>query len=289
MMVSGAVFADSIIVQRLTDYIALGSHPTDPDRGLRRVAQILVTLKECIQDLEQFYKGITLESIPPDAPKKVTRSSTASTESRGSRPAAPDPLPKVFPCYTGYPIEDPNEQLKYTDRLTPSDSASAVFVATVEPPGEESRNVVVKFTRRYSGEAHQLLAQASLAPKLLHHEMIKGTRIHFVVMEHIKVTTTDEDALKGERGAKYATRLREAVQLLHSKGFVFGDLRGPNILIEENGLKLVDFDWCGKCGEARYPVTVSVGIEWPDGVKGEEKIDYAHDKAWFKRLTGVDL
>ena len=289
MMVSGAVFADNVVVQHLTDYIALGSHPTEPDRGLRRVAQILVALKECIQDLEHFYKGIPLKSTPPDAPKKVTRSSTAPTKSRGSRPAAPDPSPKVLPCYTGYPIKDPKHQFKYTKRLTPSDSARAVFVATMEPPGGEGRDIVVKFTRRYSEEAHRLLAQHSLAPKLLHYEMIKGTGILFVVMDHIEVTTTEDGALEGESGPKRAGWLREAVKLLHDQGFVFGDLRRPNILIEENGLKLVDFDWCGKFGEARYPATVSRDIEWPEGVNGEERIDYPHDKVWFKRLTGTDL
>jgi hypothetical protein len=39
------VFAETFVVQRLTDYIALGPNPTEQDKGMRRVAQILVTLK----------------------------------------------------------------------------------------------------------------------------------------------------------------------------------------------------------------------------------------------------
>ena len=73
-MVSGAVFADTFIIQQLTDYITLGLHPTHPDRGLHRVAQVLVALKECIKDLCNFYKK--LMDTPP-----VTNSRVAHQDS----------------------------------------------------------------------------------------------------------------------------------------------------------------------------------------------------------------
>ncbi|KZT23918.1 hypothetical protein NEOLEDRAFT_1242864 [Neolentinus lepideus HHB14362 ss-1] len=55
--------------------------------------------------------------------------------------------------------------------------------------------------------------------------------------------------------------LRTAIQTLHNKGWVFGDLREPNIFLTDGAVQLVDCDWCGKvggsnfnCGPARYDV-----------------------------------
>ena len=39
--------------------------------------------------------------------------------------------------------------------------------------------------------------------------------------------------------------------LLHSEGYVFGDLRGQNILCDADAdgkVKLIDFNWCGRYG-----------------------------------------
>jgi serine/threonine protein kinase len=284
MMVSGAVFAETFVVQRLTDYIALGSHPTEEDKGLRRVAQILVALKECIEDLEKFYKS--LEPAPVDPPPSAAASSTARTKSRGQTSGPPR---KIFPYYTKYLTKDGEHRFKYTTRLTPSDSPRAVFEAIMESPG--AKKVVVKFTRTYCEEAHRLLAEHFLAPELLHHEVIEGTGIHLVVMDYVEVTTTKEGALKVESGSEHVGLLRKAIQLLHAQGFVFGDLREPNVLIAGAELKLVDFDWCGKIGEACYPtnINMSEGIPWPDGVRAEGKIQIAHDVTWFRQLTGAEL
>ncbi|KAH7884914.1 hypothetical protein F5I97DRAFT_1779733, partial [Phlebopus sp. FC_14] len=54
--------------------------------------------------------------------------------------------------------------------------------------------------------------------------------------------------------------LAEAIQKLHDEGFVFGDLREPNIMITNDDkpkVQLIDFNWAGKKGEARYPVSIS--------------------------------
>jgi thiamine kinase-like enzyme len=41
----------------------------------------------------------------------------------------------------------------------------------------------------------------------------------------------------------------------HVAGFVFGDLRLPNVLVSAEGrLALVDFDWSGEAGNACYPL-----------------------------------
>lgn len=52
--------------------------------------------------------------------------------------------------------------------------------------------------------------------------------------------------------------LRRAIQKLHADDLVFGDLREPNVLVSGQSVMLVDFDWCGKAGEARHPSDVNL-------------------------------
>lgn len=263
-LVSGAVFADTFICQELTDYITLGSHPTHPDRGLRRVAQVLHALKECIQDLVVFYTNLADAPLPPRTPHRL-----------------------VFPCYTKYTLNGHRVTFRYIRRLTPMKSARAVFLASITSPStRKEKRVVIKFTRSYCPEAHRLLAELSLAPELLYHGEIEGAGVQLVVMEWLLNIRTNPAGRWTEQRIKL---LRHALDALHSRGFVFGDLREPNIIITDVGPKLVDFDWCGKGGEVRYPVDLSKEIKWPDGVDGEEEIRADHDRAWFEIITGEEL
>ena len=149
--------------------------------------------------------------------------------------------------------------------------------------------IVVKFAQMYCPEAHKLLANHSLAPQLLYHKEIEGAGIHFVVMEWLDANFTTKLIGKDEDSKQFVRSLHEVVCALHGEGFVFGDLHLPNILIMKGGLKLVDFDWCGKEGEAQYPANLFDMIGWPEGIRGEGKITQDHDKAWFKQLTSKDL
>ncbi|CAG8755776.1 13803_t:CDS:1, partial [Acaulospora colombiana] len=68
----------------------------------------------------------------------------------------------------------------------------------------------------------------------------------------------------------------------------FGDLRPPNILVTKDCQKvmLIDFDWSGKLGVARYPAGgVNPEYAWPDGVEANGRIEREHDLGWFKTLN----
>jgi tRNA A-37 threonylcarbamoyl transferase component Bud32 len=52
---------------------------------------------------------------------------------------------------------------------------------------------------------------------------------------------------------RWADDLRTLVRSFHEEGLVHGDLREPNILCDGERALLVDFDWGGVVGEARYP------------------------------------
>ena len=49
------------------------------------------------------------------------------------------------------------------------------------------------------------------------------------------------------------TTIQLMVLKLHDAGFVHGDLRAPNFIVDGDRLLLVDFDWGGKDGEVEYP------------------------------------
>ena len=142
----------------------------------------------------------------------------------------------------------------------------ALFVAEAKSDSETAK--VVKFAYAYNREAHDLLANASppLAPQLRYctHEPTIGLWV--VVMDYVEGKKVSDELTDHSHIAS----LRKAVTTLHDRGLVFGDLRGPNLLIVGNGVVLIDFDWCGKVGEARYPSDILLEhprIDWPPGVQ----------------------
>ena len=43
-------------------------------------------------------------------------------------------------------------------------------------------------------------------------------------------------------------------------------------------MRFVDFDWAGKAGEARYPVTRNSALSWAPGSEAGGCIETAHDR-----------
>ena len=85
--------------------------------------------------------------------------------------------------------------------------------------------------------------------------------------------------------------LRSAITTLHEHGLVFGDLRKPNVLLVGDGVVLVDFDWCGKEGEARYPSDILMldSLNWHGGVERGPLLAKEHDAHLFRCLTKQPL
>ncbi|KAF9512706.1 hypothetical protein BS47DRAFT_1043884 [Hydnum rufescens UP504] len=75
--------------------------------------------------------------------------------------------------------------------------------------------------------------------------------------------------------------VEEAMNILHAKSIVFGDLRPPNIIITNEGKPmLIDFDWCGEDNSARYPPDLNdtADIRWHSGVARNGLMSIEHDK-----------
>ena len=124
---------------------------------------------------------------------------------------------------------------------------------------------VVKFVvGEYGLDAHNCLAMQNLAPKVLYSANLCGAWV-VVVMEKIQNSVTLSSASMNK---KLKASLRNAVQTLHSNNFVHGDLRPPNILaLEDNTVRILDFDWAGLAGVVKYPDDLNTSVEWHEDVK----------------------
>jgi serine/threonine protein kinase len=138
--------------------------------------------------------------------------------------------------------------------------------------------ICIKFVRRYSKEAHLVCSSLGFAPTLRGFELIPGGW-YMVVMDFID--DMYHDLKDSPTKASFEAEVREKVTNLHQAGYVHGDIRNTNIMVKKNGSRgiiLVDFDWAGAIGEARYPMNVNdVDIKRPYGAHDNELIMAQHD------------
>ncbi|KAJ2994153.1 hypothetical protein NUW54_g7601 [Trametes sanguinea] len=124
-----------------------------------------------------------------------------------------------------------------------------------------------------------------LAPRLWHCSKDEGVGMYVVVMD--RIADTEERMMTEE---DHAT-LREAIALLHEHNLVFGDLREPNVLlVKGGGLMLVDFDWCGQEGAAKYPGDMNDdgSIPWAQDAEAGQLIKKEHDLHMLTMLARED-
>lgn len=266
------MFTSHAIVQRLTDFIWLGNSWVIDDTNTLRLGRALAALREAVTELKLFYGTVS--------------------------PVA-DPTARFFPYATSFIDENGSRvQFSYKRPLKPEvePSESVTFLA-VTPDG---RQLVVKFVERYGAEAHLALAGKGKAPALFYYGDVwpdkevasAGCRSRkMVVMEYIEGKTCVKDGASIPVRAAVST----AIKYLHSLGFVHGDIRLPNIFIpqaregegdgddEGSRVKILDFDWAGKEGEARYPLRLATDLFPPDS-RDHGLISKAHDSYMVERL-----
>ena len=152
-----------------------------------------------------------------------------------------------------------------------------MFAATISSSGKE---VVVKFSRRYGIEAHRFLASKEQAPKVLHFEPLPGNWC-VVVMEKV-----DGKPLQCPIDEAVESKVKAALDNLHSEDFVHGDLRAQNILLlNDNSIRVADFDWAGKSGKVKYPENLSMSVDWHPDVFAGATILKEHNTYQFHQLT----
>ncbi|KAF5345722.1 hypothetical protein D9757_014963 [Collybiopsis confluens] len=245
--ISGAIFAESVVVQRLTDLICLENGRDQDDEKVFAVARVFRALVWAVSDLKDWYINHRADLTPG------TRSLSLPEE-------------RFFPLANSYTAADGiTVSFKYLNWLKAPSPTCRVFLA-VRSDNEEK--VVVKFVERYGEIAHKQLAKAGLAPKLLYcgsiwkettQQLGMGKR-KMVVMEYIEGKHPHGGVSDSVRDA-----IANTIQGLHQNGLVHGDIRLPNIIIQDSDqsnpnldeakrVRILDFDWAGKDGEVRYPL-----------------------------------
>ena len=266
LSILGVVFTDKFIVQRLTDIKWLGEATTHEDAHVYRLARVFGSLRLAVRTLDKYYDEVSQD---PNVPALIFN----------------EPHPRFFPYpkrFKEHCTEDDKEsewtEFEYID-ASRADPINVTFIAKVK---SSDRKLVIKFVERYGVDAHQLLADLGMAPRLLYCGLLDGEGdvrnagsraqgstkvgglyvgpIRMVVMECIEGKTMDE-ASSSPKDAREQTE--KTIQKLHDAGLVFGDLRGPNVMFSRGKVILIDFDWAGREGEVRYPRNLSSRVRWP--------------------------
>ena len=292
----GVVWADRFIVQRLTDMVYLGIDSACSDDRIYRVARLFTAIRDFLKRLEEYYLQVDQLDTVPDSLQPN------------------EPHPRFFPQCTQYHCRKQNKlvNIKYTRAIDDSDPANLTYVA--ETVGETpSSEVIVKFSDRYGYEPHQLLAEKGRAPELYYVGLLDGKQdvsdceeargsgrtcglyngpLRMIVMEHLD--GKDAGEMEHEEWPTTAyDDVKAAVKCLHEAGFVFGDLRRPNVVFspktigsDEVQAQLIDFDWAGREGEVYYPPGLSMNAGWTEGIESFKKIEKRHDMDMLAKHFG---
>ncbi|KAI0758072.1 hypothetical protein C8Q74DRAFT_295609 [Fomes fomentarius] len=167
---------------------------------------------------------------------------------------------------------------------------------------EDGTLLCVKFSKRYSVDAHRVAHAAGFAPMLHAVNMVYGWTM--VVMDDMSAGySTMCDLKRWEKGiekaqAKPAVSLKVAQEkvirclaLLHQAGYVHGDVRDVNVLVrnkdappESEDVQLVDWDWSGEESTTTYPYAVNPDVQRPQDALSGMPITVEHDQWMAERL-----
>ena len=111
-----------------------------------------------------------------------------------------------------------------------------------------TKQIIVKFTRRYSIEMHAFCAKRGHAPGILGFGQLPGGW-SVVAMDYISPAVPLSRSPNLTRLCdKWMDELQKLMQTFHARGLVHGDLREPNILCYGEKVMLIDFDRVAKSG-----------------------------------------
>jgi len=222
---------------------------TYEDARVYKLAQALVALRMGLKALESYYHSLSGQNIPPLTASK--------------------PHPRFFPYPNSFPEGGGMVRFDYVTPLE-NNSTCVAFLAETK----DHLKVVVKFVDRYGSTVHKFLAEHGYAPRLRYCGPLSPLRkaqsqapsrpglslgaLQMVVMDY--VTPLSQDLLHLPQVMR--PQIEEILNTLHKNGYVFGDLRQPNIILDqEQKVQLIDFDWAG-----RYDMSDQRNI--PENIQG---------------------
>ncbi|KAH7881674.1 uncharacterized protein C8R40DRAFT_1165083 [Lentinula edodes] len=266
IVIMGAVLTSRTIVQRLSAYEWLGCSRMFDDEQVHRIAHVLYALRLSLVELNEYYARLSSPVVEP-----------------GHIP------PRFCPSISSFSIRETKIPFIYAYPLQ-HNPASVTFKATRTDTKE---SVVIKFVRQYGHDVHQLMAAHGLAPKLLSFSPLGELygNLNLVAMEFIEGKTLhDAYDISQPLPDSVKNSVRKGLDLLNKEGFVFGDLRRPNVMLAdgdepaEKRIRFVDFDWAEKDGEMRYPFHISSVVSDPSGASEYDCITHQHQENMFTHL-----
>ncbi|KAF8506859.1 hypothetical protein F5888DRAFT_1630006 [Russula emetica] len=125
-----------------------------------------------------------------------------------------------------------------------------LYLATSDHNQEQ---ILLKFSRRYSKDLHEFCASVDHAPELLAFERLPGGWFGVAMKYYPLADRILESKRLCDHGETWLKDINNVVERFHAQGYVHGDLRPPNFIVNGDKLLLVDFDWGRKEGEATFP------------------------------------
>jgi len=195
-------------------------------------------------------------------------------------PRPPVPAPNlVFPHPTFY-FTSPDSQ---EQAIVYEDKFENRLLFSGKELNAEGRKICIKFVRSYSMDAHAFCASKGHAPTLLGHRDLPGGWL-MIVMEQLDSNyiplhqcSFPTDSAK----AMLVDRIQEAIYMVHREGYVHGDLREANIMVNQHHtthkFMIIDWDWSGAIQVARYPMHVNQEVMRPEGAIDGKLILPEHD------------
>jgi len=119
--------------------------------------------------------------------------------------------------------------------------------------GPDPKVIVIKFSRQYGRDFHVFCTSLGHAPELLAFERLPGGWFG-IAMEYLpSADRILESGNLSDYGERWLEEIVDIVSQFHAQGYVHGDLRPPNFIVDGERLLLIDFDWGGKETEATFP------------------------------------
>ena len=243
---------------------------------ITRLERLASALKACSDELHRYYSGLRKDVSPEMKyqlrfprptimPTSTDLSLPLTVETLQSALGGPNSFPRLE--FKAYLQRDGRKDLSFIVQDTkPSEKAKimqGLFVAEMTLESGAKEEVAVKFAETYGIEAHRRLYELRIAPKLHYHHRVVGN-LYMVVMERVK----GKQWSKLERGSVDQTafkELRTQLGKFHEQGFVHGDLRNCNVMLDYEGkAKVIDFDWAGKEEDVRYPKNINMDLVTDD-------------------------
>ena len=244
---------------------------------LRQYVPAFQTLRETARKLREWYANVHVGSSLPLAPFLFPQPSTVIPYQL-SLSLSPSLVPHSIDIST----------VKLIEKVGPPENTErCLYKGVIVREYDRPILVYIKFVPiTYGVRPHLLLASKGKAPQLYYcADVVSGLKV--VVMEDLGGYALPAICPSAMTSFVEA-QIWPAIEFLHENNCVHGDLRPQNVVIDDakSNAFLVDFDWAGSVGVARYPTRLNHDITWRKPLQEleDELIQKEDDIFMFKNM-----